>query len=507
MPINFPQKPGLVDGQLYPAAGAAGPDDLQFVYDLTNNAWNLVAPNNVATIDYVDDKVASDTRNIRRNYDLHHGTNTVTLDNGFLPVRIVSCENLALSGLNTELYTLNGVDLPIGESNDLSDVLKNGYSIPVWFGCVDTKLNPKEVVVLGMSPSTNDFSLNFKHTVALFFSKDSLDESSIDASNLIEGSCIEIQRDAGSSNGFTDDAYTVYKINSVEQHTNGVGISVMYVDSYNAEGRTDVYTLSQRHTFVTYAKSIDATGGDLEGPLNITYDSANTFTVSQTTDPNTMVFKVDTTNGLVLTNEAYNIKILDREQTTFLYGMATVDYVNTRLGLDGPIYNSTFNGPYFRISGDTVTGRAIFDQGGMSNGAKSFSIMGAPTPSASDPALQGKRELLYFEKQSSGDRLLYTGLVQDTLEVTNKEYVDTEVQELKDDTEATYIKRAGDGPITGKLYYNDSTTAKDLSNNDLVPWKKVKDITVAQVLDGYPASDDVKGVIYQNGDYLYYRSY
>ena len=64
MTIQFPSGDQLFDGKVHEAEG------LTYIYDEANLSWNLIGPDNVATIDYVDQVVLGDARNIRRNYDI-----------------------------------------------------------------------------------------------------------------------------------------------------------------------------------------------------------------------------------------------------------------------------------------------------------------------------------------------------------------------------------------------------------------------------------------------------
>ena len=79
MSLMFPIDPS--PGQQYPVDATAY--DIRYQYDDTTNSWNIIGPDNVATIDYGDNAVNNNNKNIRRNYDLHQTTNVLTLNDGF----------------------------------------------------------------------------------------------------------------------------------------------------------------------------------------------------------------------------------------------------------------------------------------------------------------------------------------------------------------------------------------------------------------------------------------
>ncbi len=251
MSIDFPVSPP--DKTFYPDPENIQPGDLQYIYDEPSNSWNLVAPDNLATIDYVDGLLGDDARNIRRNYDLHQSTNSITArltQNYAGDSSIQNCNDLAVSSFNTELTTVGSNDLPSGQLNDINEVISTGYTIEEWFACVSEKTSSGDFCFLGVSVGTFTNSSNLKDGVAVFFNKEYNGGSdTLTGDNFAVGSILEIKRDTSNSNpetGFKDDAYGVYRIIRVEEvlvpdstTVSGYGIGVEFLYTHNISGDID----------------------------------------------------------------------------------------------------------------------------------------------------------------------------------------------------------------------------------------------------------------------------
>lgn len=505
MTIDFPTE-NLVDGQYFPELGRAQPDQLQYQYDLASNSWNLIGPDNIATIDYVDGLIGDDVRNIRRNYDLHQATNSVTarFTQNFNFVTL--CNNNAISSLNTELTTIGSNDLPAGQLNDLNEVISTGYSIQEWFECVSGATSPGDFSFLSVAINGFISTKSLKNGVALYFNSTYIDEGDsyeLNSDSFAVGSILELKRDTNNDShpsGFADDAYGVYRIIRVEEilvgassTVAGYGLGLEFLYSHNINYNDDVINVGAPSTFVVYAKSLDRDGGTINGPLNIIYDDENTFTVSRTDEIETMVLKVDTTNSLITTNDEYNTRLkTSGDQIDILKGLATVDYVNNRVGL-GSSYLAELNGPYLRLAGGTVTGKVVFDQLSVDN-VEGFTIM-------SNPGTGSRIPTFYLKTAGDGDRIEYRGKGDDTYEILNKSQIESKIT-----TETNkYVKKSGDTLSKSARISLSSTDDNDtFTDRNLVTWGKVKDITVAMVRDGSPQNP---GELYEKGGFLYYRGY
>jgi len=75
MTIQFPVNP---DNEMV-WSPEDNPYNLIFQYDSSTNSWQIVGPDNLATTDYVDDKILETGSDVIRNYDLHTNVNTVSL--------------------------------------------------------------------------------------------------------------------------------------------------------------------------------------------------------------------------------------------------------------------------------------------------------------------------------------------------------------------------------------------------------------------------------------------
>lgn len=506
MTIQFPSGDQLYDGKVHEAEG------LTYIYDEANLSWNLIGPDNVATIDYVDQVVLGDARNIRRNYDISRSKSDITLDDSFNTLRITECDNTAVSSLTTELFTDSGVDLPSGQMNDLADILVNGYTIPEWVECIAYKINDGEVAYLGYDTVSRDGSTDITKTVAYFFSPESLDANNLTEDSIIVDSTLELQRTLlPGSNGFTDNAYSIYKVIEKFPFYNGaeflgLGVSVLHEYYYNGENEDPNYLEGQPHKFVAYVKAVTKAGADIEGAVNITY-SGDALTVSETDNPDTMVLKVDTVTPNITTNQAY-VDMLKQpgDQSEVVASLATVNYVNTRLGYEGEGYSTKSNGPFLQLKGGKCIGKVVFDDFNRSNDSKSFTIVGKPTPNADKTDERQRRDMFYFVAKADGDRIFYRGLMQDRIEIVNKGYVDDKVDTLKSDTEATYVKKSGDS-MTGTITVTNTIANRTPQDNELTPWKQVKTISIATVADNPPSGDITPGMLYESNGVLYYKTY
>ena len=71
MSIQFPEGPQ--NGDLFQPK--PNPNNLVFEYDKGTNSWTIVGPDNIATIDYVNDQLSDSTSDVVRNYHLHTSVN------------------------------------------------------------------------------------------------------------------------------------------------------------------------------------------------------------------------------------------------------------------------------------------------------------------------------------------------------------------------------------------------------------------------------------------------
>ena len=500
MTIQFPSG-DLRPGMIHEAEG------LTYIYDAGNRSWNLIGPDNVATIDYVDQVVLGDARNIRRNYDISRSKSDITLEDSFTTLQYEVCDSTAVPSLTTELFTDNaGTELPAGQMNDLADILANGYSVPEWVECVSTKIKDGEVAYLGYDTGTKDGSTDIRKTVAYFFSPESLDANGLTQDSIIVDSTLELQRTLPpESNGFTDDAYSIYKVVEKFPIYNGndflgLGVAVIHEYFFNGDDVDTNYYEGQPHKFVSYVKAVTKAGAEIEGAVNIVY-SGDALTVSETDDPNTMVLKVDTVAPNITTNQAY-VDMLKQtgDQSEVIASLATVDYVNTRIGLDGYDYRTRDNGPFLQLKGGTVNGKVIFDDYNRSNDSKSFTIVGKPDPS------DERKDMFYFVAKAAGDKIFYRGLMQDRIEIVNKGYVDDTVDDLRTEAADTYVKKSGDH-MTGTITVDNAIADVEPQENELTPWKQVKKIKIANVADNPPDDQIEPGMLYEKAGVLYYKTY
>ena len=195
-----------------------------------------------------------------------------TVEDNFSTVRFIDCDNTAVPSLTTELFTdNNGSDLPSGQMNDLADILTTGYSVPEWVECVAYKISNGEGAYLGYDTDARDGSTDITKTVAYFFSPESLDANGITEDSIIVDSTLELQRELlPGQNGYTDNAYSIYKVLERFPFYNGttflgLGVAVLHEYYYNGENEDRNYYEGQPHKFVAYVKAVTKAGADIEG--------------------------------------------------------------------------------------------------------------------------------------------------------------------------------------------------------------------------------------------------
>jgi len=496
MVINFPKDPA--DGKIHPELGTLGPGELQYQYDRANNSWNIIAPDNVATTDYVDGKIGDDQRNIRRNYDLHQSTNTLSYKKVFAEHEVIACNNSFKSSLLAELL-YEGETL-LDTPNDINEVIASGYTVPEWGECVDGTARPADTFsYMAMNQDNQNLSRNIKHIICLSFN-----DVNATTQNFIVGSTIEIGVLGQSKNGFDDYEYAVYKILSAYKYTSTVAIGVQYIGSYSVGDGEVFIPVGQDHNFTVYSPALEKTGGKVDGKLKIVGDAVDIFSVWRNdTDNPYRILNVNSTDNDITLNDDYNLELQTTTGNALNKNLvATVGYVHDRLGISG-IYTSNSNGPFVRLRSDTMTG-ALKIQTTVSEGAPILEIHGKPTRTGSAQQ-QSRRPMVTVITNAGGDYLEYEGLCTRPKEVTTVTRVNELITNSSLATDLNKkVNKAGD-QLTGKLYYDRSYTYGD---KDLIPFEVVKELTTTRVIDNPPNVNSVEsGYLYEKNGQLYYKTY
>ena len=532
--LNFPLYPK--PGETYPTD--LTPYDIRYQYDADTNSWNIIGPDNVATIEYVDNAVNNNNKNIRRNYDLHQTTNVLTLNDSFAHVRLDSAA--AESGRNsllTELYEDTSVNPPISSSVPLmtrEEVAERSYTLEEWFYHCSQK--SKEQIVDFFSFDIDNMSVNQGMTEVMpdimgiwvdGRKRDGTED--LTHENFEVGSVIELKNILSQEQyGFDDNQYGLYKIvrketeyieivrdangnaigTNVISYDNAVGLGVVFLYSYTGTDQPNRLVQSpdeavQNYKLISYLKSLDKTGGDVTGELHIIHDSETTFTVRKDEDTDETLV-VDTTNNDVTLNQSYNDELLtiNTDHDLRSTSVATVGYVNDRLGVNN-IYDNTDSGPFVRIEGSTMRGALTIDNITSMNGSIPFVLQGVPTPGGS------RTPVLTFRLDAAGDRVDYFGTCTQPYEIVNNDRLNSQISSITsdlDDKLLGYVKTTG-GTVSGHISVTSSVASREPGNNDYTPYAWVRDISVAKVLNNPDNNVIQPGYLYERNGSLYYYSF
>lgn len=525
MTLSFPPDPQPND--YYPESATAY--DIRYKYDATTNSWNIVGPDNVATIEYVDDAVNNNNKNIRRNYDLHQTTNVLTLNDTFAHhVFDSGAQESSRLSLITELKEDTSTDPPTTTPTfqlTKEEIAEKSYTLEEWFylcykapndQCVDFFSYDLDTI-----ETTQGMTGFMPDVMGMWVDGNKRDGTEdLSGDNFEVGSIIEVKNIlVAEQYGFDDNQYGLYQIvrketeyvendGTIIDYNNSVGLGLVFLFSYTGTDKPNQLLEApnqdvQNYKIVSYLKSLDKTGGDVTGKLHIIYDSEDTFTVRKDEEtPETLV--VDTTNNRIEVNDSYNTELLtvNTDHDLRENSVATIDYVNTRLGTNN-IYDNTDNGPFVRIQGSTMRGPLVIDNTTAMNGALPFKLIGKPSiGSARTPVLN-------FRLDGGGDRVDYFGLCEKDHEIVNNLKLMKEVNALSnnvDDKLDYYVLRSG-STVSGHISVQPNMINTTPSDTDYTPYFFVKDIEVAKVLDNPNDNEIYPGYLYERNGSLYYYSH
>ncbi len=501
MPINFP--PNANDGDKYPSNADLQVGDLQYQFDKNNNSWNIIAPNNIATTDYVDSMVGDQGRNIRRNYDLHGTTNEILYVKTLVEDSVVACNNTYKSSLLAEYQYIG--DVPVDPPNDIVEIITSGYTVPQWGECIDSSpRNGDSFSFLGVNLGAGNISRDLLDIHAF-----SLYDNIATEAEFVPNSTLEFTIKGQDKDGFSDTAYAVYRILSVYRYTSSITIGVQHLESYSINNQPVYVATGQDHSFRVYSAALPSTGGKVSGKLKVVGDAIDIFSVWRNdTDNPYEIFNIDSTNNTLTINEEYSNSLVLNATVPDPLLLANVGYVNNRLGLTD-LYDVKDNGPFLQIRGGTLTG-ALTIKATVSEGSAMLEIHGRPmrTGNAAEIAI---RPMLSVLVSSNGDYLHYEGLCTRPKEVMTKEKtnaaIDSKIVSNIDPKLEKKLNKSGD-TVEGMLTYNYDYQLQQMSDRDLVPFSLIKDITVTRVIDNPPDHNAVdRGYFYERGGQLFYKSY
>lgn len=511
MAITFPEG---VDQELFYVPNS----DLVLQYDAATNSWNIVGPDNLATIDYVDQTIATDATKTYRNSSLHKETNVLGVDTNKVVYVNTTCFNAATSSFSSDLkFTPGDDDNPDGEElgpnnwNPPEYLIATQNTIPEWHECIGNNMPRGTFSYVGHDLVTSNGSSEFRYILGFSMSKNDAEGNPSKLGPVIPGDTFEIYLDTTARSATSEVKFALYEVVEVWEGDNNITVSVLFLDSNTPEENV---VAGLPYQLYSYGKTLEKTGGKISGDLKVVSDSENAFEVWRTEDDFAdktwgMVFQVDTTNNDIVVNQEYNddFKIPDTEysQEVNPLRVATVAYVNERLGvtLDERFPNE--DGPYLRTAGGTVAKLEITNnsQGGLQN----LVVRGITSTSNG----KGDGIVLSTLNNAANNNLSevnYYGPVKKDTAIATKKYVDQQIAGNQYDL-SPFLKKDGTREATGKLVYSSNssgykTNIQDYNDRDIPCAKAVKNVSVATV---YKGSSSTQGVLYETGGVLYYNTY
>lgn len=506
MAITFPEG---VDGELFYVPDS----DLVLKYDESTNSWNIVGPDNLATIDYVDQTIATDKTKTYRNSSLHAETNVLGVNTKKQTVISTGCMNAATSSFSADLKYEPGTNKPLGpdEYNPPEYLIATGNTLPEWHECIGAALPAGTWSYIGHDLVTSNASSEFRYILGISMSKNDKDGEPSKVGPIIPGDKIELYLDQ-TTRSASEIKFAIYEVIEVFDGANNVTLSVLFRDSDTPTQNVADSTVYELHS---YGSSLERTGGDIEGDLKIVNDSTTTFEVYKNEDdigasnPYNLVFRVNTSDNNVTVSQAYNddrfLDAGDFELEVDPLSVATVGYVNNRLGLDLEKRFRSDDGPYLKISGGDIGYINILNDG--MGGTQNFVVRGIKD----DNSVKNEVILASLNNTQNNNKteVRYYGPIVNELEITTKEYVDKLVEVNKPDLDP-YIKVDGTPKVTGTLGYASTsatgykTNILDYNDKDIPCAKAIKSIKVATVYNG---NSTEKGELYEVSGVLYYNTY
>jgi len=516
MSIQFPEGPQ--NGDLFQPK--PNPNNLVFEYDDATNSWTIVGPDNIATIDYVDDQLSDSTSDVVRNYHLHTSVNSVSITANYLyyynennngnpydsagDINVTThCDYIFSSGVQGAVQIDNK-----SEEQAVAEEIED------WHYCMEAHMGPGEFKAVGVDFNGYTLSYKFKHIKGFNFhvtDKDNNDVSWIEKANI--GDVIEVNYETGAAGS---PKYAIYKILAIHELNTyasaSYGVSVDFMESATPDEAFSSNPVNTYYEFRNYLQPLNSGGGELSGDLKIVSDSTQALSVWRNEDPiktpanpHNLLFKVDTTNNKLLSSTQYD-KALRKDTHQDDELLVTLNHLNTRLGVPTD-YNTGDNGPFVKKAGDSMTGTLTIKRG-TKNGSGTNTLV-----------IEGKKgdnviNMFYCNKDANlGDSVRYKGLIATDNDIVNKGFVDTEIGDLSTEiSNENYLKKdseATTNQMTANLNFGSQRginleTPDNAGDKDAANVKYVKDRMSGKIHNGH-LSDE--GVLYTMKGCLYFNTY
>lgn len=508
MAITFPTGDDKYDGSVFYVPDS----DLVLKYDEAQNSWNIIGPDNLATIDYVDQTIATDATKTYRNSSLHKETNVIGVDVLSNCTNIESCNTFATSSFSGDLkYDPDGVPLSPDNYNPPEYLISTKGTIPEWHNCIDPNLARGNFTFIGHDLVTSNASAEFRYIMAISISKSKADDSLYDIGNVVPGDTLELYLDSTLRAATAEIKFALYEVVEIYEGSNNVTYSVLFKDSNTP---SDQVIAGLQYNIFTYTGTLEKTGGVVEGDLKVVSDSGTALEVYKNEEPVSggnpynLVFKVNTSNNTITVNPEYNnsLKIPSDEAKVALdpQQVATISYVNDRLGVREDERGRNEDGPYLRLAGGSVDKLEILND--ATGSLQNFIIRGV----ISDTTTANNIILSTINNTNNGQKteINYYGQIKYDNNLVTKKYVDDGLAGAGVDLSPYLLMNASRDITKTYLSYAKNLQIYDKIDSyddyDVVPAKAIKSINVATVYNG---ATQTAGVIFQDGGVLYYNKY
>lgn len=510
MPILFPSD--QPSGTIWSPDPSENPYNLVFVYDAATNSWQIVGPDNLATIDYVDSKLTDSTSDTIRNYHLHTTVNQVSITGYYVynqtgtevgqpPNDAFTCDTIYGQGMLAEM-TVSNPPKTYEEAQ--------AQEVPDWNDCMSYHLTAGNFNVVGYDPNENEVSYQFQYVNAFHFSnEDGFSDKYNWLKDSHEGDIVEVNYMGGDGKA----RYAIYQVISLWEYTNKAtptyGLHVKFLESATPEETFVKNPTGTGYQFRNYLQPINTGGGDISGPLRIVVDDESAFSVWTTEkDIYERLFNLDTTNRIIKGSEDYNNNLLASQNVLPVYhevdNLITLGYFQRLMGIpEGSAYDNRENGPFLQLRGGAMTGELLIKRNKTQSGITGFVIRGLK-------ANNNEYSMFYsFYNTNDGDSVRYKGPYLDDDELVVKKRLD----EVKDDLKGNYLNRKSTANGANKMEVDLHMNSKSITNvktpgdNDSKHAANVEFVQSkmsGKIHDGYLAAD---GLLYEMDGCLYYNRY
>jgi hypothetical protein len=520
MTIQFPDNPE--NEQIW--SPEDNPYNLIFQYDSPTNSWQIVGPDNLATVDYVDDKILETGSDVIRNYDLHTNVNTVSIVADY---RLNSTTNrLATDSPNSlgEVYTCDEVFRDglygdtIVDQNPISLEESLAIQVPDWQKCLEKYTGSGEFEVVGYDEETTALSYKYRNIRSFLFNAQDRNYKPTDQSHSYDwleqanvGDTLEVNFIVEGGGG--DPRYAVYRILDIIEYVDysphRYGVQVQFLASATPDTEFSNNNDSTYYEFRNYLQPLNSSGGKLSGDLKIVSDSVSALSVwREDEDLDDRAFNVNTQTCELLSSRKLSELLTKDKHYSDPNTLVTVKFINERLGITDEDevngYLTRNNGPFLQIRGGTMTGTLKINRTQSGSGYNQFILMGKVNGN-------NDSKMLASYVDTNGDSIRYFGRIYHNNDIITKQHLDGKVTTLENNIDSKLDKN--DSSSTNKMNVNLDMGSKHIKNLATPSDSQtkyganveyVKSKMSGKIQKGYTEEE---GILYDINGVLYYNTY